>query len=228
MTTRPVWRPAARTDRAFYCAMALLLAVLVAIGFMPTFFARSASAGLGPLPAAALVHGVAGTAWVFLFAAQTALVAVRRTAWHRRLGWVVAGVSALFVASGAAVIIALEQSHGAEPAAWRAPHVFTNGAPLTAFALLVAAGVWQRVHAARHKRLMLLAAVVLLPPALGRLFGRLDFAELNLAAYAGLAFANAIYDFTVYGRPHSVSLLGAAALVGIDVATTTWLAAVGS
>jgi uncharacterized membrane protein len=180
------------------------------------------------LPAAALFHGLAGTAWVLLFAAQTALVATRRVAWHRRLGWLAAAVSVLFVASGVVVVVALEQSHGAEPAAWRAPHVFTNGAPLTAFVLLVAAGVCQRGRAARHKRLMLLAAVVLLPPALGRLLGRLDIAELNLAAYAALAFANALYDFAAYGRPHPIALLGAAALVGIDVATTIWLAAVGS
>lgn len=208
--------------------MAFLLVVLVVAGFMPTFFARSNAAELGPLPLPALVHGVAGTAWVLLFAAQTTLVAAARVVWHRRLGCLAAAATVVFVASGAVVTTALEQSHGAEPAAWRAAHVFTNAAPLTAFALLVLAGVLQRGHAARHKRLMLLAAVVLLPPALGRLFGRLDLAELNLAAYAGLAFANAIYDFAVYGRPHAVALLGASAVVAIDVVTTAWLAAVGS
>ncbi|HEY3517584.1 MAG TPA: hypothetical protein VGL98_11100 [Gammaproteobacteria bacterium] len=53
-----------------------------------------------------------------------------------------------FVASGAVVIANLERSHGAEPLTWRAPHLFTNGAPLTSFAPLVAAGIRQSAAAA--------------------------------------------------------------------------------
>jgi hypothetical protein len=207
--------------------MAALLAAAVAAGFAPTFFARDVS-HLGPLPLPALVHGVSGTAWVLSFAAQTALAAARRVAWHRRFGWVAAGLGVAFVASGVAVMVSLEQGHGAEPLAWRAPHVFTNLAPLVAFATFVAAGVKRRARAAQHKRLMLLAAVVLLPPAIGRLFAALELAQLNLVAYASFAFANAAYDALVYRRPHAVSLLGAVVLVAIDVATTAWLAAVGS
>jgi MFS family permease len=218
---------AAPFEHAFYVGMALALVVLVAAGFAPTFFARSLTEA-GPLPLLIVLHGVFGTAWVLLFAAQTSLVAARRIAWHRRLGWVAAAVAIAFVASGVVVIAALERSHGEEALAWRAPHVFTNGAPLCAFALLVLAGVWQRASAARHKRLMLLAAVVLLPPAIGRLFATIGIAELNLAAYAGFAFANALYDWRAHGRAHAVSLLGGATLVAIDAATMTWLASVGS
>jgi hypothetical protein len=217
----------ARLEHAFYLAAALVLVALAAAGFAPTFFVRDVAV-VGPLPWPALVHGIAGTAWLLLFAAQTALIAARRAAWHRRAGWAVAAVTAAFVASGALVIGALERSHGAEPLAWRAPHLFTNAAPLTLFALLVAAGIWQRSRPDRHKRLMLLAAVVLAPPAVGRLFGQLGLAELNLAAYAALAFANAAYDWLAHGRPHTISLLGAASLVAIDAATTAWLAAIGS
>ena len=204
--------------------MALVLVVLVAAGFAPSFFVRDVSVA-GPLPSPVVVHGIAGTAWLLLFAAQIALIAARQIAWHRRAGWAAAAVTAVFVASGGLVIAALERSHGAEPLAWRAPHVFTNGAPLTLFALLVAAGIWQRSRAARHKRLMLLAAVVLSPPAIGRLFGQLGLTELNLVAYAALAFANAVYDWLAYGRPHAISLVGAGALVGVDAATIAWLAA---
>jgi hypothetical protein len=214
-------------EHAFYFGIALVLLVLVAAGFAPTFYARDVSVA-GPLPSALLVHGLAGTAWVLLFAAQVALIAMRRVAWHRRAGWVLGVVTVAFVASGVLVTTALERSHGAEPFAWRAPHLFTNGAPLTLFALLVAAGISQRSRAARHKRLMLLAAVVLSPPAIGRLFAELGLTELNLAAYAALAFANACYDWLAHGRPHAISLLGAAALVATDAVTTAWLAAVGS
>ena len=214
-------------EHAFYFGMALVLLALLAAGFSPTFYARDVSA-MGPLPSRVLVHGLAGTAWGVLFATQVALVATRRVAWHRRAGWAAAVVTVVFVVSGVLVTAALERSHGTEPLAWRAPHVFTNGAPLTVFALLVTAAIWQRRHAARHKRLMLLAAVVLAPPAIGRLFGQLGLAELNLGAYAALALANAGYDWLAHGRPHLISLLGGAALVAIDAVTTAWLAAVGS
>jgi hypothetical protein len=124
--------------------MAAVLVVLVAAGFTPTFFARGRFDVLGPLPPAVLVHGIVGTAWVMLFAAQTALVATRRLALHRRLAWVAAGAALAFVVSGVVVIGDLERGHGTEPLSWRAAHLFTNGAPLTAFALLVGGGVWQR------------------------------------------------------------------------------------
>jgi uncharacterized membrane protein YozB (DUF420 family) len=216
-----------RFEHAFYGSAALVLLALVAAGFAPTFFARDVAV-LGPLPSAALVHGIAGTAWLLLFATQVALVATRRVAWHRRLGLAAAAVAVVFVASGVVVIANLERSHGTEPLAWRAPHLFTNGAPLTSFALLVAAGIWQRATTARHKRLMLLAAVVLAPPAIGRLFGELSLTELNFVAYAALAFASSMFDWLAHGRPHAISLLGAAALVAIDAVTTVWLAAIGS
>ena len=227
LDARQPFAASARFEHAFYVGFALVLAALVAAGFAPTFFMRDSSVA-GSLSWPAFVHGVAGTVWVLLFAAQAALIATRRVAWHRSAGWAAAAVTAAFVASGALVTAALESSHGAEPLSWRAPHLFTNLGPLSAFALLIAAGIWQRSRAARHKRLMLLAAVVLSPPAIGRLFGPLGLAELNLVAYAALAFANAAYDWLAHGRPHAISLLGAVSLVAVDAVTIVWLAAVGS
>lgn len=215
-------------DRAFFMTMAFVAVVLSALGFAPTFYTRPWQAGAPPLSLAVLVHGVVGTLWLATFLAQTVLIAAARPAWHRWLG-VSAGVATgVFVASGFVVIAAFERAHGPEPGNVLAAHLFTNVAPLTAFGVLVAAGLWQRAVAARHKRLMLLAAVVLLPPAIGRLFGALEWTRFNLAAYAALAFAGALYDLATRGRPHAVSLGGAAALVAIDVVTTAWLAAVGS
>jgi hypothetical protein len=64
--------------------------------------------------------------------------------------------------------------------------------------------------------------------ATGRLSGPLDLASVDLPIYSCAAFANAIYDLLTRGRPHPWSLFPAAALVAIDVITTSWLAAVGS
>jgi hypothetical protein len=220
--------PAERSDRAFYSTMALVIAALAAAGFAPTFYARGSLTDLPPLPLAVAMHGVAGTAWVLLFAAQAGLIAAHRVRWHRRVGVLGAALSAAFVASGAVVIAGLERTHIGESGAMLAAHLFTNVAPLTAFAMFVAAALWQRAVPTSHKRLMLLAAIVLTPPAIGRLFGYLDLTSLNLLSYSMLAFANALYDTWTRGRPHLVSLLGAALLIAIDVTTTLWLAAVGS
>jgi hypothetical protein len=220
--------PTLPQDHKFYPAMATVLAMLVFAGFTPSFYARGWSSDAAPLALPVFVHGVAGTMFVLVFAVQSWLIALGRTPWHRRLG--LAGVlfAALFVLSGIVVTLNLERGHVFDSARVLAAHIWTNAAPLAAFALLVSAGIWQRQVASRHKRLMLLAAVVLLPPATGRLFGPLDLAWLNLPIYVAAAAANAVYDIVTRGRPHVWSVVPAAALVAIDVTTTWWLAAVGS
>jgi hypothetical protein len=215
-------------DHKFYPAMATALAVLVFAGFTPSFYARGWSGNAAPLALPVFVHGVAGTMFVLVFAVHSWLIAFRRTPWHRRLGVAGALVAAIFLVSGIVVTFNLERGHVFDSARVLAAHVWTNAAPLAAFALLVSAGIWQREVASRHKRLMLLAAVVLLPPATGRLFGPLDLAWLNLPVYFCAAAANAVYDIVTRGRPHVVSVVPAAALVAIDITTTWWLAAVGS
>ena len=54
----------------FYPAMATMLAALVVAGFTPTFYARGWS-DAAPLVRTVLVHGVAGTDWVLVFATQS-------------------------------------------------------------------------------------------------------------------------------------------------------------
>jgi cytochrome bd-type quinol oxidase subunit 2 len=215
-------------DRKFYPAMATVIAALVFAGFTPSFYARDWSGGATPLAGPVLVHGVAGTLFVLVLTVQSWLIAAGRESWHRTLGSWGALLAMAFVLSGIVVTFNLEQGHVGESRRVLAAHVWTNAAPLAAFALLVAAGIWQRHVPARHKRLMLLAAVVLLPPATGRLFGPFDLAWLNLPLYVCAAAANAVYDVIARGRPHPFSVLPAAALVAIDVTTTSWLAAVGS
>jgi hypothetical protein len=89
----------ARYDRQFYTGMAIAAAVVVFIGFSPTFFLR-ANYESTPLPTYLIVHGVLFTAWIALFLAQTSLVAVRRANVHRRLGWVMAALAVVMVVVG--------------------------------------------------------------------------------------------------------------------------------
>ena len=87
--SRPlVYRPVNRTvERFFFSGMAILLCVVVFIGFSPTYF----RAGMlrAPLPSPILhFHGAVFTLWMVLFVVQAGLISARRVAWHRSLGTV--------------------------------------------------------------------------------------------------------------------------------------------
>jgi hypothetical protein len=215
-------------DRWFYSGMATLLAGVIFAGFVPTFFARGAFFDLPPLPALALLHGVAGTLWLLLFVAQAWLVTADRRDWHRRLGVLGAALAALFVLGAAGVITNVERGHLYDSLGTLAAHAAANGAPTVAFGVLVAAGISQRRVAVRHKRFMLLAAIALLPPGTGRLFGYLDVSFLNAPVYLCVLFFNTLYDAVVYRRVHPVSWIGGLALAAIEISTDWWLEAIGS
>lgn len=207
--------------------MATLLAGVIFAGFVPTFFARGAFFDLPPLPTLALLHGVAGTLWLVLFVAQAWLVTADRRDWHRRLGVLAALLATVFVMGAAGVISNLERRHVYDSIGTLAAHAYSNGAPTAAFGVLVAAGIRQRRVAARHKRFMLLAAVALLPPGTGRLFGYLGLSFLSVPVYLCVLFFNTLYDAIVYRRVHPVSWIGGLALAAIEISTDAWLDAIG-
>ena len=208
--------------------MATVLAGVIFAGFVPTFFARRAYPDLPPLSGLALLHGVAGTLYLVLFVAQAWLVTADRRDSHRRLGVWGAVLAVLFVLSAAGVITNVELSHAYDSLGTLAAHVYANGAPTAAFGVLVAAGMAQRRVAAPHKRFMLLAAIALLPPGTGRLFGHFGISFLNVPVYLCVLFLNALYDLFVHRRVHPVSWIGGVSLAAIEISTDQWLAAIGS
>ena len=75
---------ARKTDRLFFTGMALACALMLYLGFLPSFFHRSAE--LPPLTPLYQLHGVLFTAWIALFVVQATLVAGGRIDIHRALG----------------------------------------------------------------------------------------------------------------------------------------------
>jgi hypothetical protein len=214
-------------DRHFFVGCASVIALVVVAGFAPTFFARGWFGEPRPLSSLVVVHGALGSSWLAAFVAQS-LLASRRLDWHVRIGVFGVALAAAFVATGAFVVRALEGAHSFDTPRVLAAHVFTNVAPLAAFGVLVACGIWQRHASARHKRLMLLAAVVLVPPGVGRLLAQFGFESLGFPIYVCFAFAPVLYDAVRRVAPDPAVAAAAIALVAIDVTTTTWLTAVGS
>lgn len=201
----------------FYPIIALVLAVVVFIGFARTFY-------LGFLFQApshstlVVLHGFAFTAWVLLFIVQTRLIAANRLREHMSLGLFGVGLAVVVFVLGVMTAIASITVDRPHP-------LGLNGAqfsivPFTAIGLYgvcVACAIAYRRRAALHKRFMMLAMIAVIAPAVARL-AVLVGAEAYLAAIqvgttAGLVIACLAYDWSRNKIFHPVYTIGGAVLI---------------
>lgn len=202
-----------QTDRIFFPSMAIASALAVFAGFWPTYFFRAST--LAPLTPLYHVHGALFMTWIFLFIAQTVLVAGRRTDIHRRLGVAGAILAALLFILG--VIVSVETlRRGVGPVGIDARTFFAVPlADIIAFGVLVTAAIALRRHADWHKRLMLLATISLLTAAVGRFLVQIDAAG-PVGLFLGtdlFVAAVVVYDFVSRGRVHPATLWGSSMVV---------------
>ena len=213
---RPATVPAAtRYDRLFYGGMGVLLAAVAVAGFAPTFYLRSwfgappTVAGSTELTPLAQIHGAVFTAWMVLFIVQTSLIASRRVAVHRRLGFAGVGLAALMIVVGAMTAIAAARRGAAPPGTEPLPFLVVPLFDLVLFAIFVTAAVVRRRDKETHKRLMLLAYVSIIAAGVARLPGVLPYGPF---AFFGIAYAFALlgvaYDQWSRGRIHRVYYWG--------------------
>jgi len=213
-------REAGRHDRVFYGGMAVLMGATVFAGFAPTYYFRL----LGPGPKATLtggpfttlvhVHGALFTSWVILFIAQTALVAGRRVALHRRLGIAGAVLAGAMVIAGCSIAVATAARGSAPPGMDPLGFLVIPMFDIVLFAGFITTALALRRDRETHKRLMLLAYASIITAAIARLPGVLP---IGPPAFFGLAFlvivAGAIYDFATRQRVHRAYLWGGALFV---------------
>jgi hypothetical protein len=160
---------APRSDLPLFVVGLLLVLGVVFAGFAPTFYLKGLF-GNPPLSNLLFAHGVVMSAWIALLVVQTALVEFGRTDLHRRVGVAGACIALLLVILGAAA--ALEAARrGFSPTPKLTPLMFL-AIPLVdllVFSILVGTALGMRRRGATHKRLMLLATVGMLTPAVARL-----------------------------------------------------------
>ena len=196
-------------DHRFFTGMAIAIAVTVFVGFAPSYYLSGVFGGR-PLPALVHVHGAVSTAWVLLFLAQTSLVNAGRTDLHRRLGVAGAVLAVLLLVVG--YLTAIEGARlghtppgGPPPLAFLAVPIGT----LTVFAILVGTGLSQRRRSETHKRLMLLATISILTPALARLrYLGVDGPPVAIGGTCLFVLACLAYDRAAHGRVHPAFLWG--------------------
>ncbi|MDP3738284.1 MAG: hypothetical protein Q8R02_12895 [Hyphomonadaceae bacterium] len=145
-------------DRIFFGGMGLAMLLTVFAGFAATYYLRPP--GAKPLTLLLQVHGLTLTAWILLFVVQTALISIRRADLHRSLG--VGGIVLAMAVTVFATWVAIVDRGLTDQL------IFPAGAILM-FVIFVTAGWITRRQPGAHKRLMLLATVSLLPPAIARL-----------------------------------------------------------
>jgi hypothetical protein len=225
----PNARPAG--EPSLYMGAALAAIAIAFAGFAPTYYLKGVLDG-PELSTLKHVHGIVMTAWLALFLVQARLVATGKVAMHRRLG--VAGIvlAALVVGVTMATAIASARA-GATPLPSIPPLAFlilpTSG--IVVFATLFVAAIAMRRRAAWHKRLMLVASLSLIVPALARLplvrdggppafFGLVDLMLIGCIAF----------DAARNRRVHPALLAGLGVVIAGQVAplllakTPAWMA----
>ena len=163
----PIARPAA--ERRVYTWAAVVAIIVVFAGFAPSYYLKGVF-GTPELSTLKHVHGVVMTAWFAFFLLQVRLVATGNTLTHRKLGVVGVLLALLLVTMGLQVAIASARA-GVSPLPSIPPLVFLVMpiGELVIFTTLVTAAIILRKRSPYHKRLMLLASIALLTPAMARL-----------------------------------------------------------
>jgi hypothetical protein len=183
-----------RADRTFYTVVAVLAALVAFAGFARTYYLKDLF-GTPALSGLVHAHGIVMTAWLALFFVQARLIAAQRVDLHRRLGLAGGLLALLIVVVGTATSIESAR-HGLSPGL---PPLVFLAIPLgvvVVFAVLVTAALLLRRRADFHKRLMALASISILTPAIARIpvdalqavgpplfFGLTDLIVLACVAY---------------------------------------------
>jgi hypothetical protein len=226
-----------RRDRRFFTGMAVAAALTVLAGFAPSYYLKSvlgrpSVTGLATLSPLLHLHGLVFTAWIALFLVQTRLVAVRRVAFHRRLG-VAGGLLAIgMVVVGLMTAIDAARRGAAPPSG--PPGLVFLAVPffdLVVFSALVGAALAFRRRPDTHRRLMLVATLSILTPAIARLPGVIAGGPLAFFALTDLfVVACLVYDKVTRGRVHPAFWWAGGLLLASQVGrlaisgTSAWLA----
>lgn len=208
-------RPARRT---FLLWIAGISAALVLAGFAKTFYLRSLFLDL-PLPSLAIVHGVVMSLWVALFITQVSLIARGNIALHRRVGVVGMLLATLVLVLAVAMAInAMRAGHTPVPQVTPQQFLAVPLFNIAVFAGLAGTGLALRKRRAAHRRLMLLAMLCLLPPAIARIPQALDVFRVGslfmaIGVMTVIIVACAVRDTRLHHRLHPAFVFGGTAAI---------------
>lgn len=154
------------TPNRFYLWAALAAAAIAFAGFARTYYLK-AWFGTPEISSLVHAHGVVMTLWVVLFIVQVRLVAMGRRELHRKLGVAGAALAVAIVVLG--LFTAVSAARRGIPVG-PPPLVFMaiTMSVVVVFAIFVIAALLYRKRGDYHKRLMVLATLTVIQPAVAR------------------------------------------------------------
>ena len=180
--------PRRAVDRSFFTWVALAAIIVVFAGFARTYYLKSVF-GTPNLSGLVHLHGLVMTLWFALFFVQVRLVAAHRVDLHRKLGVFGAFLAAAMLGIGTVTAItAARNGHSPGP-----PPLVFLAIPLgdiLVFSTLVSLGIGYRHRPMIHKRLIVLASLAILTPAIARI-------RLDVIQHGGLPVFFGLADFCI-------------------------------
>jgi hypothetical protein len=212
-----------RFDNFFFPGMAVVILATVFIGFARSYYL--AGVFRAPLPNLLVhVHGAVFSSWIVLLIAQTSLVAAGRVDLHRRLGLLGLVVACLMVILGLMVATDSMARHFAPGKVGVSEKAFyaVPIADMAVFATLIYFGFRERFHPSAHKRLMLIATIMITDAAFVRWpvpVGWWDLQAAQMCCYA-LLLLLAGYDLWSTRKIHRATLWGSVFLIVVQQVRT--------
>ena len=188
--------------------MAVALAVTAFVGFAPSYFLKPMFRPAAVVTPLMHVHGLLFAAWTLLLVVQTTLVAAHRTDIHRKLG--VAGVVLALPMLAAGGMLALDSARRGLAPSSLDPLTFL-AIPLGALAMFAGffgAAMAKRRRPATHKRLMLLATISIITPAIARLWFVHQRPPIALGLTNLFVLVAVVHDYWRDRRVHPVYIWG--------------------
>ncbi|MDZ4261208.1 MAG: hypothetical protein U1B30_02625 [Pseudomonadota bacterium] len=201
-------------SRWIYVFMAAVFVVITIIGFYPTStgLLAAVSAGQRPPPPLVLhIHAASMAAWFALFLTQTILMATDRHTLHKTLGLIFLGLVPIMVLSSVAVVLGMwSVSAPPEFLIFISKLLLVQTQSLCLFLLFIGWAIWTRKKDGEtHKRMMLLATLMLMGVAIGRIVDGIENLGTALIAQILLLTPVFIYDKVRLGYVHRAYLIGA-------------------
>lgn len=229
-----------RRENKFFSAYAILLLVVVLIGFSPSLFLRVAF-DAPPIPLYLHLHGAILTGWFLWLVAQAWLVQTGNVSLHRRLGYFVATYGLVVVVGGLmatfnsvsrnidmGITFEVDMAEinpalgsGITFLSFASGVVWLNIVSILTFAALICAAVVFRSRPDFHKRFILVGTVSILGPALARI-SRYEIlggeqGPFVVLALLSLLAAIFIYDLVVLRKIHKASLVAIGFAIALSI-----------
>lgn len=211
-------------SRYFYFHMALVCMAVAFVGFVPSYW-RPMAAGTLQADPVLHIHGAIFFSWTVFYVFQTWIAATGQIARHRNVGLI--GVA---LATGMGIFGVMAAIHSVQRGAAAGRQDLAEAfaiVPLTNiafFAILVAIALANTRRPEWHKRLMLMAALFILGPAIARWFlAYVPQPSPPLVAFTAVPELTAYllfllplaHDWRTRGRPHAAYLAGGGARLAL-------------